>query len=90
MNDHLSGLVSASRDGTFTFSVLVPEGIEYFPKLTLSTKDDFSEYVDWYRCDGSVNFSIRFPNAGFYKFNLFAKSEHDEGKLLSIFLIQYQ
>lgn len=79
MNDHLSGLVSASRDGTFTFSVLVPEGIEYFPKLTLSTKDDFSEYVDWYRCDGSVNFSIRFPNAGFYKFNLFAKSEHDEG-----------
>ena len=85
--DTIPGLSTVSRDGIFTFSALIPDGIDYFPRMTLGSEDDFSEYVGWYRHDEKVQFTLRFPKAGFYKFSLFAKSENDEGRWL---FIQYQ
>lgn len=79
MIDPLPGLTTVSQDGMYTFSVLVPQEIDYFPRMTFHAKEDFSDYAGWYRCGENVTFNLRFPKPGFYKFSLFAKSGNNEG-----------
>ncbi|XP_036358837.1 uncharacterized protein LOC115211941 [Octopus sinensis] len=82
------GYQRISTTGQCSFQIKIPANIDYFCKLihqSENTFTDVSDYTYYYRNGDIVSFAIRCPSPGFYRFDLFAKLNSEDGGYPKVF-----